>query len=60
LRAKAYPLRRGLLPWFDSDGLREQIDSNRFLSAFNRAIATQTVHVLQGILLAPVRPLKDQ
>lgn len=45
------------MPWLDSYRLREQIDSYGFLSGFNRAIAAQTVHVFQAILLAQMRPL---
>ncbi len=53
LRAKTDSLCRRLLPWLDSYGLREQIDGYGFLSGFDRAIAAQTIHVFQAILLAP-------
>ena len=52
LRTKTDSLCRRLLPRFDSYGLREQIHGYGFLSALNRAIAAQTVHVFQAILLA--------
>ncbi len=51
LRAKTDPLCRRLLPRLDPNGLREQIHGYGFLSALNRAIAAQTVHVFQAILL---------
>jgi hypothetical protein len=41
---------RRLLPRFDSNGLGEHVERNRFLSGLKLAVTAKTMRVLQGTL----------
>ena len=54
LRAETDPLRRGLLPRSDADGLGKHVDRNRFVSCLEFLITAKTAQVVQWRSPGPV------